>query len=272
MSNDGSVGRGGYLGAGGENAADNAFMESLNALTGDADLQAVLASSELEDSDAALPRMPQNSQTHWGVVCRKRRGEDWIPDSSDPPMFSSDDLPDSAENYEQPRSNKRQHPSNWWDADFIRDFQEYGIRSNGPPGTMSADPGLWLRESKQDPAGVAQLEESGFSSQKYPNCSRFLSKFDWPTFPDPEEATMLGTSEVLPSSRDDLRVFQERLDTFERAHISHWYRVEDGGAAGTLKLVRISNADAWDKVFGKQHAAEKVEYCVEYGLEVIHLG
>lgn len=271
MSRGGLVRRGGPLGAEGANSDDIAFMESLNAIMGDGDLLADLASGftlpELQHLRAlnAPPLVPDS-------VRRERREEHLIADSNDPAGFSSDNLPDSAENYEQPRSDKRQRRSVWWDADFRTDFEEHEIRYNGPPGTMSADPRLWERGSKQDMARVARMKESGFSSQIYPDCSRFLSKFDWPTVPDPEEATVLETSEVLPSSRDDLRVFQERLDNFEKAHVSRWYCVEDGGAPGSSKLVRISNADEWDKVFGKLHAAEKVEYCVEYGLEVVHLG
>lgn len=44
---------------------------------------------------------------------KKRDLDDFLATSSDPPLFSSDDVPSSAENYTQPRS-KRQRKGPWW--------------------------------------------------------------------------------------------------------------------------------------------------------------
>lgn len=236
----------------------------------------VLSSTDLETAtnagdslDATLPTLPPYPQSSLLSGARKRNREDFMADSSDPPVFSSDDMHPSAESYDHIRSNKRIYQGHWWDRNGTQSTEEQGIRKRGPL-TRKDDSGIWLASDDQDADEIAELEEPGPTSQMNPGYSPFRSHHDLPLVPDPEQATLFEVTEVLPTPGPALQAFHERLATYQKAHDSHWFRVEDG-APGSQKRVRVSNADDWDGVYGKPNAAETVEYCVEHGIEVVDL-
>ena len=224
----------------------------------------------LDDSDASLPTLPPNPESALLFGAQKRNREDFIADSSDPPVFSSDDSPPSADNYKEIRTNRRVYQGNWWDKTRVQNSEEQGTQKRGASTRINDSVIRLASDDDQKPGEIMALEESGLPSVIYPGCFPFRSRHNWPLVADPEEATKFEVTEVLPTSGPGLEAFLERLATYQKAHRSNWFRIEDG-APGSQKLVRISNADKWDGIWGKQHAAEKVEYCVEHGIEVVHL-
>ena len=79
----------------------------------------------LHDTLPALPPPANSCQLPpLSAVCRKRTRDQLYADSSDPPAFSSDDLPESSENYFT-RRTKRHYHGTWW-GDKIEDFTQHG--------------------------------------------------------------------------------------------------------------------------------------------------
>ena len=79
---------------------------------------------------------------------RKRDVDEFIADSSDPPIFSSDDSPATVENYAQPNSNfKRQRSGPWYDHSGKGNPLEQPHspeRSRRRPFRRDLDSGVWM--------------------------------------------------------------------------------------------------------------------------------
>ena len=83
----------------------------------------------------------QAMHNHGNVDRSKKRDlDDFLATSSDPPLFSSDDVPSAAENYTQPRS-KRQRKGPWWSGS--QENQPSHRRKRGGY-TRNIDSAVWM--------------------------------------------------------------------------------------------------------------------------------
>ena len=99
----------------------------------------------------------QAMQNHDNVDRSKKRDlDDFLATSSDPPLFSSDDVPSAAENYTQPRS-KRQRKGPWWSGPQA--IQSSRRRKRGG-FTRNIDSAVWM--------GSDATEEGSIDSEGTP--------------------------------------------------------------------------------------------------------
>jgi len=116
--------------------------------------------TEDEDSEPILPS-PRNiaERSQFLPLSRKRTREDDYSTSSDPPIFSSDDLPPGLENYSAHRI-KRLHQGPWWTTPSDR-----GLRpSNGrvrPKREFkrNIDSGVWMNSDDTEIDGASDFLE-----------------------------------------------------------------------------------------------------------------
>ena len=102
------------------------------------------------------------------AIGRKRTIEESINPSSDLPMFSSDDLSASLENYSS-QNQKRQHVRRWWDDRRISLSTEAELGSRQAkrsPFTRNDDSGIWMNS---DGAESITDDVTGCSSMILPN-------------------------------------------------------------------------------------------------------
>jgi len=70
--------------------------------------------------------------------------------SSDPPLFSSDDLPASSENYTH-RRKKRRYPGTWWGAQACgRNDQAVEVSRRKREFKRAVDSGVWMGSEDTD--------------------------------------------------------------------------------------------------------------------------
>ncbi|MCJ1301381.1 hypothetical protein MMC08_004180 [Hypocenomyce scalaris] len=234
---------------------------------------------EQDNSEASLPMLPPTARPQLLALGRKRTWEDSMADSSDPPVFSSDDIHDSAENYTQPRT-KRQHQGTWWGEEPAQSTEKSGSRRRGS-FKRTDDSGVWLASDdlEEDQDEVLNVEESQLAPKPYPDLAskqaptRYLPLLG----SDPEESTQFEGTEVLPTSGLAIVALEKKLEEYQKKHKTHWYRFEDirfedeYRSPGIRTIVRISNADDWDGLGWKSNAAGKIERAVEDGQEVVDL-
>lgn len=87
-----------------------------------------------------------------GAIGRKRTQDFDILSSSDPPLFSSDDLPPSSENYVRKRK-KRLYPGTWWGArdSSCRTGKEAGrVTRRQRKLERAVDSGVWMGSEDTD--------------------------------------------------------------------------------------------------------------------------
>lgn len=81
---------------------------------------------------------------------RKRTLDFDVTLSSDPPLFSSDDLPASSENYAH-RRKKRRYPGTWWGAKACEgEDQAMELRRRTRGLKRTADSGVWMGSEDTD--------------------------------------------------------------------------------------------------------------------------
>ena len=125
------------------------------------------ASQDLQHTEPMLPTsLPLARPTNMRILDNKPELDDLFATSSDPPLFSSDDLPaSSADNYLGHR-NKRQHRRAWYEEEdsvkrvCLRDGERIPRRKG--PFQRNFDSGVWLGSDESlpsdepDPAQVSQ--------------------------------------------------------------------------------------------------------------------
>ena len=103
-------------------------------------------SAPIPDQDIDIPSSPPLPSPRClafpFTVGRKRPREDYLPTSSDVPMFSSDDASISAENYLQQR-NKRQYRGPWWNVP-VRGTGSEPLPRKKREFKRTVDSGVWM--------------------------------------------------------------------------------------------------------------------------------
>lgn len=113
-----------------------------------------------EDSEPILPPPPNVAQRPQLLpLSRKRTREDPYSTSSDPPIFSSDDLPPGLENYSTHRT-KRLHQGPWWTTPS---GQKLGL-NNGRVRQKrefkrNMDSGVWMNSDDTEIDGASDFLE-----------------------------------------------------------------------------------------------------------------
>jgi hypothetical protein len=95
--------------------------------------------------EPALPGHPRKRARHDDVI------------SSDPPLFSSDDLPEAAENYSSERP-KRLREGPWW-TDVSQPAGTIGPRKKKRQFTRNLDSGIWMGSEGTEYSEEDQLRE-----------------------------------------------------------------------------------------------------------------
>ena len=114
-----------------------------------------------EQADPALPPLAlPNPRPHPSLLRSKRSRDDPFSNSSDPPIFSSDDAPSGLENYSFHRS-KRQYRGTWWGEKLEPEQTIAGAPSRKKRGLKrTIDSGVWMAsdDTNTDTDGEAGLD------------------------------------------------------------------------------------------------------------------
>ncbi|KAL8689454.1 MAG: hypothetical protein Q9218_004880, partial [Villophora microphyllina] len=152
------------------------------------DVERVASSPDhrLPQHEPALP--PHTYQHSIQSACSRKRSleDEVVGDSSDTPLFSSDDLPASSENYAEHRV-KRQRRSPWWALQPEGYLTKSGNRTKRE-FKRNVDSGIWLESETDTDDGFAHMERND-----EPQSIEFKTlalrtfedpeKFDGPIFP-----------------------------------------------------------------------------------------
>lgn len=115
----------------------------------------------MAEINIALPPVRRTPAPHFkepalpGYPRKRARHDDVI--SSDPPLFSSDDLPEAAENYGSERS-KRLREGPWW-KDVSQPAGTIGQRRKKRQFTRNLDSGIWMGSEGTEYSEEDQLRE-----------------------------------------------------------------------------------------------------------------
>ncbi len=114
--------------------------------------------SEVEEADETEQSLPpavpglyfSGERPSIAAIGRKRARDPDILSSSDPPLFSSDDLPPSLENYANKRK-KRLYPGPWWGAKACG-RSEHAVTATKRLGKLerALDSGVWMGSEDTD--------------------------------------------------------------------------------------------------------------------------
>ena len=129
----------------------------------------------MKDSDLQLP-LPVTTvelRSKLADFCRKRTRDDYHAMSSDPPLFSSDDVPDSSENYLGCR-NKRRYRGTWW-GDKATPVVQDNVRTKRK-FKRAIDSGVWMGsdDSRTDDDVELEMEASLYSPIQLEGGKSFL--------------------------------------------------------------------------------------------------
>ncbi|KAL8829773.1 MAG: hypothetical protein Q9191_001821 [Dirinaria sp. TL-2023a] len=128
---------------------------------------------------------------------RKRDIDEFVADSSDPPIFSSDDSPATVENYIQPNSNlKRQRRGPWYNhsGKGVSLEQHYRPeRRRRGPFRRDLDSGVWMGSDETEEMDEEPRQEKGLSNGEYNAASGCLSPMSIP----PREGKEHGETSLL---------------------------------------------------------------------------
>lgn len=187
------------------------------------------------------------------VTSKKRDISEFFADSSDPPMFSSDDQPATVENYAQPRS-KRMRRGPWFDDDIgeqqPKENEVQKRRRRGPLRRL-LDSGVWMgsdesQEAEEEEWIMKDIDDylSDRASSPIDRSFTALSKPEAET-----DETLLSrlASEYLedPGFRSGpifpyWQVQPDDLEAFHKAQMEAYSRVE-GHADSTQYCLDLSN-------------------------------
>lgn len=117
-------------------------------------------------------------------MSRKRDIDEFVADSSDPPIFSSDDSPATVENYTQPNSNfKRQRSGPWYNHNgkgVSLELHHRPERYRRGSFRRDLDSGVWMRSDETEEIDEKLCEEKGLSNQEYSAAFGCLSSMSTP--------------------------------------------------------------------------------------------
>ncbi|MCJ1248689.1 hypothetical protein MMC30_005907 [Trapelia coarctata] len=124
------------------------------------DLPDEMQDEDSESAELMLPPPRKDVQTPQLLpLSRKRTRDDVYSNSSDPPIFSSDDLPPGLENYSTHRT-KRQHHGPWWTTPLGGDDGPgNGIPRQKREFTRNVDSGVWMNSDDTEPDGGSDFGE-----------------------------------------------------------------------------------------------------------------
>lgn len=141
------------------------------------------------DSEGSkAPELPRLPTRHAIPTSKKRDREEYLASSSDPPLFSSDDLPSSsADNYLEQR-HKRQYQRSWFEPEDLSNLSTGSksspvtveerssrakIRSSRGPFTRAFDSGVWMGSDETEENDVDLHEDIGKNTQAVPDFEAF---------------------------------------------------------------------------------------------------
>ena len=107
----------------------------------------------MKPTESLLPPFPPPLEhpPNIGAIGRKRTQDFDILSSSDPPLFSSDDLPPSSENYVHKRK-KRLYPGTWWGARASHSTGKEAVQGTWRERKLErvVDSGVWMGSEDTD--------------------------------------------------------------------------------------------------------------------------
>ncbi|MCJ1474550.1 hypothetical protein MMC13_003208 [Lambiella insularis] len=170
--------------------------------------------------EPALPA-PQPSRTErrsdFLAFGRKRSRSDVPTYSSDPPLFSSDDLPAALENYSSHRS-KRQYQGTWWDSKIGQGDERFkGPIRKRREFKRHDDSGVWLNSDDTEFTEDGDLDIEASFGTGSTDADKMIATRD----PNPEHGVQIWRDLGRPVSpelakdlaqREAARIVQERVD------------------------------------------------------------
>ena len=219
------------------------------------------ASQGLLPNDPVLPTtLPFRPSPETRTASNKRDLDDLFAMSSDPPLFSSDDLPAaSAENYLQPR-DKSQHRRAWYEEEesakrvCLRGSRRTP-REKGP-FQRNFDSGVWLGSDDS-------LPSEGPESESVPQCSATARPSSSLSYDDDDNEPVLQLSNDSDSGQDKMMALRDKaLQTIE----------DPGNYIGPVfPYWQPQPANLKRYHFLQEHAATLIATCVDQGKEEVDL-